>query len=92
MRERVAIRIFQNGAQLGPTVEETWDEAALAEHIPHVAARHMELAARLPFPIMIEIEFLDEPDENQRFFRIGTDPRGMRDPLQIHPPATERLQ
>lgn len=33
---------------------------------------------------MIEIEFLDEGNSLQRFFRIGTDPRMMVQPIEVN--------
>lgn len=34
---------------------------------------------------MVEIEFMDESDPNERFFRIGTNPDGMVAPARIFP-------
>lgn len=34
-------------------------------------------------PHMIELEFLDEPNPNERFFRFGSDPTLMVRPLEI---------
>lgn len=34
-------------------------------------------------PALIELECLDEPDPNQRFFRFGTDSRGMVEPIPL---------
>lgn len=56
-------------------------ERGLSALLPSLAEKHARLCALRP--TMIEIEFLDEPDVNQRFFRIGTDARGMVRPMQV---------
>jgi hypothetical protein len=53
----------------------------LDQLLPDLAREHAKMVSHEVH--MIEIEFLDEPDVNQRFFRIGTDPRGMVLPIRI---------
>jgi hypothetical protein len=79
-RTRLAIRGFADGVQL---FEEPVDipEKDLDRVVTDLAVKHAELMKGRPH--MIEIEFLDEPDINQRFFRLGTDPRGMVLPLAL---------
>jgi hypothetical protein len=54
----------------------------LEDVVPGLAEKHAAAMASHNLH-MIEIEFLDEPDQNARFFRFGTDPAGMVMPLQI---------
>lgn len=75
---RIAIRGFIRGIrQFEERVDgDTADLETLAE-------RHALRLLALPGgdKQMIEIEFLDEPDRLQRFFRFGTDSTGMIGPI-----------
>jgi hypothetical protein len=52
-----------------------------------VMRRQMEhLASILGGQHMIEVEFLDEPNPNRRYFRFGTDPGGMTMPIELDLP------
>jgi len=50
--------------------------------LPKLAETHANAMAAGDLT-MIEIEFVDDPNPNERFFRIGTDPRGMVMPIEI---------
>ncbi len=58
------------------------DPEQIDDVMPALAEKHARLLASGGLH-MIEIEFLDEPDPLQRFFRIGTDPRGMVMPIKV---------
>jgi len=81
MTMRVAIRGFAAGKVIFEDRVEL-DERGMEQLLPGLAEQNAAAMAahRLHW---IEIEFLDEPDRAQRFFRFGTDPAGMVLPLQI---------
>ena len=72
---RLAIRGFGNG-QLQFEDRVAVDPDELENLIPQLAEKHALAMARYELH-MIEIEYLDEPDVDVRFFRIGTDPSRM---------------
>ena len=75
---RIAIRGY-----LGPTLQWTRrTEIGLNKLAAELGTEHAQAMADGMLD-MVEIEFLDEPDVNQRFFRIGTNPAGMRLPVEI---------
>jgi hypothetical protein len=79
-KTRVVVRGFLKGDPVFSDHQEIDPEDdSLMERVAKQHAR-MALAGDID---MIEIEFLDEPDPNQRFFRIGTNPAGMVIPLRI---------
>ena len=77
---RLAIRGYGNGRLVFTERIELPDSAL--DDLSSISETH---ALRLiPYErYMIEIEFLDEPDINQRFFRFGTDPVQMVQPVQF---------
>jgi hypothetical protein len=81
MKVRLAIRGFAGGKVLFEDRVEV-EEKALDAILPGLAEKHGIAMAQHRLH-MIEIEFLDEPDPLQRFFRLGTDPSGMIRPLKI---------
>jgi hypothetical protein len=76
---RVAIRGFVGKKVLFEDRVDV-DSDDLDELLPALATKHGAAMAQHRLH-MIEIEFLDEPDPLQRFFRIGTDPSGMVLPM-----------
>jgi len=79
---RIAIRGFAAGTLLFEDTVVMVDEAALENLLPTLAEEHATAMAEHRLH-MIEIEFLDEPDPLQRFFRFGTDPSQMVEPFEI---------
>lgn len=57
-------------------------EEEIESLLPALAKKHGERLASHEL-YMIEFEFLDEPNPNERFFRFGTDPGGMVAPIAI---------
>jgi hypothetical protein len=77
---RLAIRVFIRGVQ---QFEERIDvDPDNLDHVlPELAKQHAGMMAVQPG--MVEIEFLDEPDVDARYFRLGTDPSGMVYPIAV---------
>jgi hypothetical protein len=81
MKIRIAIRGYVGRRILFEDRVEA-DEPDLEKLLPSLAEKHGEAMAKHELH-MIEIEFLDEPDPDQRFYRFGTDPSGMVKPMRI---------
>lgn len=81
MNIRLAIRGYA-GRKLAFEDRVDLPEIELDNLLPELAKKHGEALAEFRLH-MIEIEFLDEPNPNERFFRMGTDPRGMVMPVEI---------
>ena len=83
MKTKLAIR----GSRADVVVFEDfveWTEEELDRRLGPLAEKHARVMLTGEDALhMIEIEFLDEPDPAQRFFRFGTDPKRMVNPVGI---------
>lgn len=78
---RIAIRGFASGRIEFEEFADLGDDD-IEDLLPELATRHGEQMAAHSLH-MIEIEFLDEPNQDERFFRFGTDPSWMVAPLRV---------
>lgn len=77
MKVRLAVRGFAEKTLIFS------ERIEVDEHeLETIAERQVKRMADYP-KHMIELEFLDEPNVNQRFFRFGTSPVGMVLPFSI---------
>lgn len=74
---RMCIRVYGDGHLLS----KEWVEAG-EDEMRRIGEEHTKLLGRFERG-MVEIEFLDEPDPEQRFFRVGNDPSMMVNPTRI---------
>lgn len=86
---RIAIRGFAKGRIIFRDFATIGDDD-LENLLPSLAAKHAERMAAHELHV-IEVEFLDEPNKNERFFRFGTDPSGMVLPLGLLLDASDRI-
>ena len=66
--------VFEDRIDVPPADLDSVVRTRAEEHARKMAAHGLHV---------IEIEFLDEPNENERFFRFGPDPSGMVMPEAI---------
>jgi hypothetical protein len=76
---RVTIRFFVLGTQRREWINVDAEDF----HNRYVEFLETHEAQLLRWPHMFEIEFLDEPEALQRFFRFGTDKESMTQPIRL---------
>jgi predicted urease superfamily metal-dependent hydrolase len=79
---RIAIRGFLKDQKMFESVADH-DEQGLERLVPDLAETHAEAMGTGQLD-MIELEFLNDPDQAHRFVRIGTNAQRMVMPLEIN--------
>lgn len=80
---RIAVRGYTAGSKIFEELREIDDGEDDEKVWTAMADDHMRRLGGPETPFMIEIEFLDEPNVNHRFFRVGTDPSRMQNPMAV---------
>ena len=75
------VRVYLNGELHSQDRHSAASPEALAGLIDIWAKTHEGLGNL--GPVMVELEFLDEPDQALRYFRFGTDPQRMVLPVAV---------
>lgn len=79
---RMVIRGFVGRQVIFKDHVEMADDDDMDVRLPGLVEKHTEYMKDYP-KFMIEVEFLEEPDPEQRFLRFGTDPTIMVDPIEV---------
>lgn len=77
---KIAFRLYKRGKLIHYEQRDIPDDVE-ADLMQSIATEHMHKL--LDGPHMVEIEFVDDAPNPERFFRFGTDPNGMVEPMQI---------
>lgn len=77
---KIAFRLYKRGKLVHYEQRDLPGDAG-ADLMQSIATGHMRKL--LDEPHMVEIEFVDEAPNPERFVRFGTDPRGMVEPMKI---------
>jgi hypothetical protein len=90
MKIRLVFRGFSDDTLIFRETKEI-EEHDMENVLPAIAVEHG--CAMVTYPnVTIEIEFLDEPDVNRRFFRFGTTPARMRQPFEIDMAMSDEMK
>jgi hypothetical protein len=83
MLVRIRVRGWENKEKKFDEHIELESAAEINKRLPVIAQHHISMLADAK-DWLVEIEFLDEPDPLQRFFRLGSHPTHMAVPIILN--------